>query len=70
VKGLNVIKLGFSHVKDLVHKLPYVSKELPGQHKTWLDRTVFIYFKIVTYAWQWWHTPLIPALGRQRQVDF
>jgi hypothetical protein len=18
----------------------------------------------------WWHTPLIPALGRQRQVDF
>jgi hypothetical protein len=21
------------------------------------------------FAWQWWHTPLIPALGRQRQVD-
>jgi hypothetical protein len=21
------------------------------------------------HAW-WWHTPLIPALGRQRQVDF
>jgi hypothetical protein len=21
-------------------------------------------------AWQWWHTPLIPALGRQRRVDF
>ena len=21
-------------------------------------------------AWQWWRTPLIPALGRQRQVDF
>jgi hypothetical protein len=19
---------------------------------------------------QWWHIPLIPALGRQRQVDF
>jgi hypothetical protein len=19
---------------------------------------------------EWWHTPLIPALGRQRQVDF
>jgi hypothetical protein len=23
-----------------------------------------------TFAGQWWHTPLIPALGRQRQVDF
>ena len=21
-------------------------------------------------TWQWRHTPLIPALGRQRQVDF
>ena len=21
-------------------------------------------------ARQWWHTPLIPALGEQRQVDF
>jgi hypothetical protein len=24
----------------------------------------------VTIARQWWHTPLIPALGRQRQADF
>ena len=23
-----------------------------------------------TEAGQWWCTPLIPALGRQRQVDF
>jgi hypothetical protein len=21
-------------------------------------------------AWQWWHTPLITALGRQRWADF
>jgi hypothetical protein len=23
-----------------------------------------------TFAGQWWLTPLIPALGRQRQADF
>ena len=23
-----------------------------------------------TQAGQWWHTPSIPALGRQRQADF
>jgi hypothetical protein len=22
------------------------------------------------YAGQWWHTTLIPALGRQKQADF
>jgi hypothetical protein len=26
--------------------------------------------KRVGFTGQWWHTPLIPALGRQRQVDF
>jgi hypothetical protein len=23
-----------------------------------------------TISWAWWHMPLIPALGRQRQVNF
>jgi hypothetical protein len=27
-------------------------------------------FKKKKKAGQWWHTPLIPALGRQRQEDF
>jgi hypothetical protein len=26
--------------------------------------------KLKNKAGQWWRTPLIPALGRQRQVDF
>jgi hypothetical protein len=26
--------------------------------------------KKIEEAGQWWRTPLIPALGRQRQVDF
>jgi hypothetical protein len=26
--------------------------------------------KISTASWTWWCTPLIPALGRQRQADF
>jgi hypothetical protein len=26
--------------------------------------------QLETERWVWWHTPLIPALRRQRQVDF
>jgi hypothetical protein len=32
--------------------------------------TVFLMFKSDTFSGKWWHTPLIPALGRQRQADF
>jgi hypothetical protein len=28
------------------------------------------FFKTDFYAGQWWRTPLIPALGRQRQANF
>jgi hypothetical protein len=27
-------------------------------------------FKRVNVSWAWWSTPLVPALGRQRQADF
>jgi hypothetical protein len=27
-------------------------------------------FLLLISTWQWWRMPLIPALGRQRQVDF
>jgi hypothetical protein len=26
--------------------------------------------RISSDGWAWWHTTLIPALGRQRQVNF
>jgi hypothetical protein len=26
--------------------------------------------KVINLDGQWWRTPLIPALGRQRQADF
>jgi hypothetical protein len=29
-----------------------------------------IAYKIFFISWAWWHMPLIPALGRHRQVDF
>jgi hypothetical protein len=46
----------FYSLPKLGHKLGNsVQKEICKKH---LSRRV------------WWHTPLIPALGRQRQVDF
>jgi hypothetical protein len=30
----------------------------------------YIFFKNACVSRAWWHMPLIPALGRQRQVDF
>jgi hypothetical protein len=32
--------------------------------------TFHIDYKSLIVAGRWWHTPLIPELGRQRQVDF
>ena len=35
----------------------------------WPGRARFSGFKDFVLAGQWWHMPLIPVLGRQRQVD-
>jgi hypothetical protein len=40
---------------------------LPLSQKTHCRNDIL---KSVTWARQWWRTPLTPALGRQRQVDF
>jgi hypothetical protein len=33
-------------------------------------KTVLFSKKACGQSWAWWRTPLIPALGRQRQADF
>jgi hypothetical protein len=50
--------------------LPGLSIYKPQQ----LDNRFKLYFPciimIIILAGGWWHTPLIPALGRQREADF
>jgi hypothetical protein len=45
---------------------------LDTSHDTSDNRTVIgnLTSKEEFAAGQWWHMPLIPALGRQRQADF
>jgi hypothetical protein len=49
----------------------YVKEERRKQKQKQKNTTIDLGpFKIKNTAGQWWRMPLIPALGRQRQVDF
>jgi hypothetical protein len=39
-------------------------------HNYKIAKGFFFFFKGDIWAGQWWPTPLIPAHGRQRQLDF
>jgi hypothetical protein len=41
-----------------------------GRSGTENDKMFVFHSRLMHVTGQWWHTPLIPALGRQRQVDF
>jgi hypothetical protein len=54
-----------------------VQRALPHNHPSLTDSENIILaapldtrFEMSVVARQWWHMPLIPALGRQKQVDF
>jgi hypothetical protein len=44
--------------------------QLQGTIQETIDKLGFVNMKRFCSAGQWWRTPLIPALGRQRQADF
>jgi hypothetical protein len=43
---------------------------LEGDNSYIINKQTYLKKKKLCSAGQWWHTPLIPELGRQRQTDF
>jgi hypothetical protein len=60
----------------------FAFSESPRHRKRWVLAVVLKHISLLEKAcsqlplktrivsWAWWHTPLTPALGRQRQADF
>jgi hypothetical protein len=56
-----------------IYRLNVITIKISTQVFTELERAIckFIWSnKKPRISWVWWCTPLIPALGRQRQADF
>jgi hypothetical protein len=65
--------LNHYEMEKWMSKIPHLKSSKTGKYKTdnsIIDRWFSISKKLATEAGQWWRTPLIPALGRQRQADF
>jgi hypothetical protein len=59
-----------SRTAKAAQRNPVSKKQNKTKHKTNKQkRKPPSVFKSTYYAEWWWYTPLIPALGRQRQVD-
>jgi hypothetical protein len=50
--------------------LSFLTIQEASQSWKTLQDILTVFYRSLETAGQWWHTPLIPALGRQRQVDF
>jgi hypothetical protein len=59
--SLFMIMTSPTQVTFLFSQIPYIFS--PTEGRTYKHKKLY-------FTWQWWHTPLIPALGRQRQADF
>jgi hypothetical protein len=51
--------------KTFITRVSSIGQSFPGK-----IAALRVMVKTISAAEQWWHRPLIPALGRQRQADF